>query len=74
MTWGRLRTALFARRSARPARHRAGAPGLTSCREYVTVAAALARPAVARRGLFETLFTTTRHGAGAVGAPVWALT
>ncbi len=55
MAWGRRRTAL------RPGRHRRGTSGLTWCREYVAVAAALAGPTVARRGLFETLFATARH-------------
>jgi hypothetical protein len=64
MAWGRRRNE-FVRR---PGRHRRGSTGLTWCREYVAVAAALAGPTVARRGLFETLFATARHTVGAVGA------
>ena len=51
MTWGRRHKG----------RHRLGSTGLTWCREHGAVAAALAGPAVARRGLFETLFATARH-------------
>ncbi len=56
MAWGRRRHA---------GRHRLGAAGLTWCGEYVAVATALDGPAVARRGLFETLFATARHALGA---------
>jgi hypothetical protein len=62
MAWGRRRSEL----ARRPGRHRRGSSGLTWCREYVAVAAALAGPTVARRGLFETLFATPRHLVGAV--------
>jgi hypothetical protein len=56
MAWGRRRHG---------GRHRLGSAGLTWCGEYVTVASTLGGPAVARRGLFETLFATARHAAGA---------
>lgn len=62
MVWARRRTEL---RSRRPGRHRLGAPGLTWCREYGGVAATLAGPTLARRGLFETLFATARHAIAA---------
>jgi len=62
MAWGRRRS----EPARRHGRHRRGATGLTWCREYVAVAAALAGPTVARRGLFETLFATPRHLVGAV--------
>jgi hypothetical protein len=64
MVRGRRRSEL----ARRPGRHRRGSSGLTWCREYVAVAAALAGPTIARRGLFETLFATARHAVGAVGA------
>ncbi|WP_433798853.1 hypothetical protein [Actinomycetospora sp. CA-084318] len=53
---------MFARRR-RSGRHRLGSTGLTWAREHVAVAAALAVPAVSRRGLFETFFATARHTA-----------
>lgn len=56
MAWGRRRNA----------RHRRGTSGLTWCREYVAVAAALTGPALSRRGLFETLFATARHSVAAM--------
>ena len=58
MAWGRRRSSVPSRGHAR---HRLGSSGLTWCREYVAVSAALAGPTVARRGLFETLFATARH-------------
>jgi len=48
-------------------RHRRGTPGLTWCGQVPAVAAALARPEVARRGLFERLLATARHGRPATG-------
>jgi hypothetical protein len=65
MAWGRRRSEVLSRRSARAARHRRGSSGLTWCREYVGVAAALAGPAISRRGVFETLFATARHSVAA---------
>jgi hypothetical protein len=62
MAWGRRRSELV----RRPGRHRRGSSGLTWCREYVAVAAALAGPTLARRGLFETLLSTARHSVGAL--------
>ena len=43
-------------------RHRRGTPGLTWCGRHPLVAAALARPEIVRRGLFERLLATARHG------------
>jgi hypothetical protein len=63
MAWGRRRSSVPSRRAAR---HRRGTSGLTWCREYVAVAAALAGPTVSRRGLFETLFATARHSVAAL--------
>ena len=46
----------------RPAgRHRLGAPGLVWCRALPQVAAALAAPHIARRGLVERLLAGSRH-------------
>lgn len=43
-------------------RHRKGRPGLIWCREaFAAVDAALTRPALARRGLFERLLAPSRH-------------
>jgi hypothetical protein len=42
-------------------RHRLGAPGLVSCRAFPSVAAALAVPDIARRGLVERLLSSSRH-------------
>lgn len=42
-------------------KHRRGGSGLTWCGEHLAVATALRVPAIARRGLFETLFATARH-------------
>jgi hypothetical protein len=64
MAWGRRRS----EPARRPGRHRRGSPGLTWCGEHVAVAAALASPTVARRGLFERLFATPQHTVGAAGA------
>lgn len=52
---------LWGRRRPGAGRHRRGGAGLTWCGEHPAVAAALAVPAVARRGLFETFFSTARH-------------
>ncbi len=62
MAWGRRRSET----ARRHGRHRRGSSGLTWCREHVAVAAALAGPTVARRGLFETLFATARHSVAAL--------
>jgi hypothetical protein len=42
-------------------RHRLGAPGLVSCRAFPSIAAALAVPDIARRGLVERLLSSSRH-------------
>jgi hypothetical protein len=42
-------------------RHRLGAPGLVWCRALPQVAAALAEPHIARRGLVERLLAGSRH-------------
>jgi len=42
-------------------RHRVGTPGLVWCREHARVDAALAAPAIARRGLVERLLAMPRH-------------
>ena len=42
-------------------RHRRGTPGLVWCGRHPFVAASLARPEIARRGLFERLLATARH-------------
>ena len=49
-------------RSRRTAgRHRLGDPGLVSCRAIPQIAAALAVPEIARRGLVERLLAGSRH-------------
>lgn len=42
-------------------RHRLGTPGLVWCRAIPQIAAALATPDIARRGLVERLLASSRH-------------
>jgi hypothetical protein len=56
-----IRTFWNRRRRGGCGRHRLGVTGLTWCRDHLAVAAALAAPAIAGRGLFETCLSTARH-------------
>ena len=53
-------------------RHRKGTAGLVWCRSHAVVDAALTRPEVARRGLFERLLTPSRHLLPRDGRPALA--
>ena len=58
-------------RSRRTAgRHRLGDPGLVSCRSIPAIAAALAVPEIARRGLVERMLAGSRHLRPAVARSV----